>query len=213
MKKFTKEARFECNLDEIVKGKLWAFTPGNHVGGVVRLGIAIANEAGYNPIPLHWCNAETYDEMWAHCDELNEAEGHTKGAAMRIISSTHAAQQPKWNGVLPAERKIITRIIDDAFLNGWSISVYDGEETTVTRSRDKKQIIEALNTTGEDTLTFYGPDVNAQDGKRIGFCYMIYNNGNAGKDLVSDHTDNDELNELLNAIQDWVDSDEFDETT
>jgi hypothetical protein len=88
MKKLSAEGRFEAGIDEVVKGKVWAFVAvtGEHYGA--RLGIAIANEQGYNPIPEFWANADTYGEMSAHADELNEAEGKDKMLAAEIVCST-----------------------------------------------------------------------------------------------------------------------------
>lgn len=90
LKKFTPEGRFESGLDEIVAGKLWAFVPVVTKHGV-GLGVAVANEAGYNAIPLHWAIADTWAEMDAHADELNIAEGTDEAAAMRIVCSSMAA--------------------------------------------------------------------------------------------------------------------------
>lgn len=91
LKPFTKEGRFECGLDEnpIIAGKLWAFTA--IVGNPCRLGVSVANEPGYLPIPQQWCHADNYDELTAHADELNLAEGHDPRAAMSIVASSMAA--------------------------------------------------------------------------------------------------------------------------
>lgn len=88
LKPFTAEGRFECGLDTIVAGKVWAFV--NVVGEnyPARLGIAIANEPGYVPIPEHWCHADSYDELDRHAEQLNEAEGLSVLEAVRIVCST-----------------------------------------------------------------------------------------------------------------------------
>lgn len=87
LKPLTAEGRFECGLDSVVRDKVWAFVPviSEHGAG---LGVAVANESGYRPIPLHWARADTYDEMAAHADALNEAEGLTLDTAARIVVST-----------------------------------------------------------------------------------------------------------------------------
>jgi hypothetical protein len=88
MKEFTKEGRFECGLDAAVKGKTWAFVAvvGEHYPA--RLGVAIANESGFMPIPEHWCNADDYDAMEAHAEALNTAEGLNPRQAAEIQCST-----------------------------------------------------------------------------------------------------------------------------
>lgn len=91
LKKLSAEGRFECNLDEVVKGKVWAFVA---VPTTVRgdpqfqLGIAIANEAGYNPVPSYWSYADTFEEMSDHADQLNLAEGKDLKQACTIVAST-----------------------------------------------------------------------------------------------------------------------------
>lgn len=92
LKPFTFEGRFECGLDDIVRGKVWCFV--NVVGEhyPARLGIAIANEPGYNPIPEHWCHADSYDELDRHAEDLNLAEGIDVKLAARIVCSTMGGQ-------------------------------------------------------------------------------------------------------------------------
>lgn len=91
MKKLSKEGRFECGLDEIVKGKCWAFTAVTN-GDYWGLGIAVANEPGYYPIPLTWANVKmgpgAYEAMSEHADELNVDEGLAIKEADRIVIST-----------------------------------------------------------------------------------------------------------------------------
>jgi hypothetical protein len=88
LKPFTKEGRFECGLDDIVKGKVWCFV--NVVGEnyPARLGVAIANEPGYVPIPEFWCHADDYSELDRHAEELNNAEGIDVREAARIVLSS-----------------------------------------------------------------------------------------------------------------------------
>lgn len=88
MKKLSAEGRFECGLDDVVRGKVWAFVAvvGEHFPA--RLGIAMANEQGYNPIPEHWAHADSLDEMEAHAEELNEAEGLNSHFAAEIVCSS-----------------------------------------------------------------------------------------------------------------------------
>lgn len=90
LKEFTKEGRFESGMDDVVKGKTWCFVAIADNGA--SLGIAVANEPGYHPISKTWCRADTYAEMDAHADKLNEEEGLDARAAFRIVTSTMAAQ-------------------------------------------------------------------------------------------------------------------------
>jgi hypothetical protein len=95
MQKLTAEGRFEAGIDGIVAGKVWAFVaaypPRTDICG---LGIAIANEPGFYPVPLTWANG-TFDEMSDHADELNLAEGLNIMAATKIVLSS---MRQAWKG-------------------------------------------------------------------------------------------------------------------
>lgn len=94
------------------------------------------------------------------------------------------------------ERKIIHKLVDDALAAGYSISVTDGEETTVTQSRDRAVILGAMATTGEDVLTIWDPNAGATVGvsKRLGAVWFIYGND---ADIISDYTVNAAMESLL----------------
>jgi hypothetical protein len=88
LKPLTFEGRFECGLDEVVKNKIWAFVAVTGENYGARLGIAIANQRGYTPIPEHWAHADSHDVMQQHADDLNEKEGLTRLQAVQIVCST-----------------------------------------------------------------------------------------------------------------------------
>jgi hypothetical protein len=53
------------------------------------LGVAVANERGYFPVPLGWARYATYDAAADHADRLNtQVLGLTTADAFRIIAST-----------------------------------------------------------------------------------------------------------------------------
>lgn len=66
-----------------------------------------------------------------------------------------------------------TRLIDAALAAGYTVSVNDGEEWTVTKSTDRTLILDAMGTTGEDYIM-----VRTADGAKIARYWMIYENGN-----------------------------------
>lgn len=90
IRKFTKEGRFECGLDALVAGKVWAFTAVTNykAGPAFVLGAAVANEPGYYPIPVHWAWGDDYGELSDHADELNAEMGIDADAGVVIVSST-----------------------------------------------------------------------------------------------------------------------------
>lgn len=88
MKKLSNLAIAELGIDEMMSGKAYAYVAvmsGNTYG----LGLAVANEAGYNPIPLQWAQADSFDAAHDMADELNRDKlGLNDMAATRIVCST-----------------------------------------------------------------------------------------------------------------------------
>lgn len=80
------------------------------------------------------------------------------------------------------ERMIAKRLVDDILAAGHVISVNDGEAFPVKRSADRTTILDALASTGSDTLV-----IRDTSGERVGFVLLIWGNGT---DLISDCSDN-----------------------
>ena len=94
------------------------------------------------------------------------------------------------------ERGTATRLVRAAFAAGYSVSVYDGEEYTVKRSRKLKDVLDALASTEEDWLV-----VRDATGERLGSFRLIWGNDPTGEELIADHTDKPEIEALANAAQ------------
>ena len=94
------------------------------------------------------------------------------------------------------ERRTATRLVAAALAAGYTVSVYDGEEYTVKRSRKSTEILEALATTGEDVLV-----IRDSAGERLGVLSLIWGNEESGECLIADHTDNDAMEALYQAAQ------------
>ena len=90
------------------------------------------------------------------------------------------------------EARVARRLVRAALVQGWTISVNDGEETTVTRSTREREILDALCTTGEDIITIHLP----VRGKSGGTFWLIYGNAEDGSELISDHSDNENCDRL-----------------
>lgn len=88
----------------------------------------------------------------------------------------------------PIEEQIIERLVTRALADGYTISVNDGEEWTVSRSTDQHTIMHALATTGEDILFFYMND------KYVGMVQLVYN---GDETVICDHSDNEAINALV----------------
>lgn len=87
------------------------------------------------------------------------------------------------------ETRIAKGIVTDALARGWTVSVNDGEETVVSKSVEKAEIFDAMNSTGLDVLIFHD-----KDGARVGWVQLVWGND---EDLISDFSDNEEMDEFL----------------
>lgn len=101
------------------------------------------------------------------------------------------------------EKFVVELIIDRAFELGFVISVNDGEETTLIRSKDKAEIIGAMFTTDADYLYFYNP-IHGNTGSRLGWAYLVY--GNSGYDVISDYADNPTTEDILSTANSVYDA-------
>ena len=73
------------------------------------------------------------------------------------------------------ERIVATQLVDALLRRGLAVSVYDGEEETVTDSTDRDELLDALNTADSDTIS-------AGD---FSF-WLLY--GEGGDDLIADYS-------------------------
>lgn len=86
------------NINEIKEtwqGKVIALTPAMHDNHWIAA-VAVANEPGYSPLPMNWCNIEqgstAYNDMADHLDQLNKENfGLDFKAAARVIASSMRA--------------------------------------------------------------------------------------------------------------------------
>lgn len=92
---------------------------------------------------------------------------------------------------LPAhDLEVIGAFVDDALALGHCLSVHDGEEFPVKRSRDRAEIIGALGSTDADTVV-----IRRADGEKIGSVYLVY--GNEPGVVICDNTDSPEMESIL----------------
>jgi hypothetical protein len=88
------------------------------------------------------------------------------------------------------EREVIQAFVADALARGCKLCVFDGEETTVNNSTDAAEILGALATTDEDTVSIY-----ADPGRCVGVVQLVY--GNEPGVVISDHTATPEMDSIL----------------
>lgn len=90
MKQLSEQMIIELGIEELMRGKQWAYVPAIGKDYPARLGFAAANEPGYWPVPEMWANGE-YAEMQAEADRLNRARGVGDREAARIVASSMAS--------------------------------------------------------------------------------------------------------------------------
>ena len=86
------------------------------------------------------------------------------------------------------EQRIARAAIAGLLAAGYFVSVYDGEEMALRRSRDAKAIFSAMGATDEETLIAYRPLPTTDDAprwERVGSVLFVY--GNDGWDVIADH--------------------------
>ena len=95
------------------------------------------------------------------------------------------------------ERKIVGKIVEAALAEGNMLSVYDGEEYPIKRSRDYDAIMGAIMSTDEDVLR-----IRDADGNSLGSILLVY--GNDGWDVVCDYSG--ELSSMMEGVDEYIES-------
>lgn len=80
---------------------------------------------------------------------------------------------------IAGEKTVARRVVRDLLAAGYSLSVHDGEETTVKKSTEFKKIVDALMTTDEDYLYAH------KDGCKTSFVRFVY--GNDSWEVICDY--------------------------
>ncbi|WP_439923171.1 hypothetical protein [Nitrobacter sp. JJSN] len=88
-------------------------------------------------------------------------------------------------------QQIAKALVNNAVNDGFLISVNDGEDTIVNRSRNIAEIIKAMFRTDMDTLT-----LNVEE-RRVGMITLIYDKRRNGLDVIGNHTDIPHINRLV----------------
>jgi hypothetical protein len=101
---------------------------------------------------------------------------------------------------LRMERRIVRKIAQAMLAAGYSVTVNDGEELALVRSRKLSEIMEACFSVDEEHLIAY-----RADGSRVGFVFLVY--GNSGFDVVNDYSM--ALEDLMKPINDYADEQEM----
>lgn len=98
------------------------------------------------------------------------------------------------------EMAILNAMLSNAIAKGYEVSLHDGEETVCKRSTDVNELLVESAATGSDAFTFHRPNVAGY----VGWVSCIYNNGNDGLDVISDHTDHAEIEAILETANIYI---------
>ncbi len=89
------------------------------------------------------------------------------------------------------EKKIARRLIREALKAGLFISVHNGEELVIKRSRSVTAILDVMFSVDEEKLFFY----SSLTSLRIGIVFLVY--GNDGWDVINDYSVNATLDPIM----------------
>lgn len=78
------------------------------------------------------------------------------------------------------ERKIVSKVVKDALDAGFTVDVFNGEETVIKDSKDMAAILKEMFSVDDERLYF------RKAGQRMGWVQLIY--GNDGTDVIADYT-------------------------
>lgn len=129
----------------------------------------------------YWIRFGAGDEGMVHVPSMNivAADDDTVKCGGRWIGVSKAVAKR-----IRIETRIAKSAIAELLSAGYTLGVYDGEETTIKQSTDKQAVLDALQTTDDDYLLVY----KAGESKRCGWVRFVY--GNDGWDVISDYTVN-----------------------
>lgn len=87
----------------------------------------------------------------------------------------------QYQKIVTLEKRIAMTIIDAALRHNLTVSIFDGDENCVKKSRNRTELRNALRSTDQDELT-----IRDLDGKKVMWVLLVY--GNDGWDVVADHS-------------------------
>jgi len=96
------------------------------------------------------------------------------------------------------ERRIARRVILDGLKAGYTFNINNGgDEYELPGPTDNtKLLLDTMFATDDEHLIVF------KEGKRFGWVYFIYGNGNGGLDVISDYSTN--LDHLIDPICQWI---------
>lgn len=98
--------------------------------------------------------------------------------------------------MLPNDEKSLRQLIAAAVKGGYAVSVFDGEEWSLTRSKDEAEIFDTATGVDEAKLNIWKSN-GGGSWTKLGWMLLVY--GNDEETVVADHVDKPELGALYDA--------------
>lgn len=130
-----------------------------------------------------WCYREELNQMTYKSDDYEIVMIGT-GVHQAITAGTRRTTMTPIQQRQAIERQVVRAAVDGLIDAGYVVSVFDGEEYPVKRSRDAEAIMKELFACDEEWLIAGRID---EEGKhhRVGSVYLVY--GNDGWDVIADN--------------------------
>lgn len=94
------------------------------------------------------------------------------------------------------EARVARKLVRAALDSGFALSVWDSEEWTVKRSRNRDEVLAALATTGQDSIRLHAEDFTWT-------IVLIFGNDPSGEELIADYSAKSDAS--LDALTAWLD--------
>lgn len=95
--------------------------------------------------------------------------------------------------ITPGERAAARRLVRAITIRSLAIQIRDGAERVLSHpSSDPALVMRHLGATTEEGLEIY------QDGKKVGWFYLVWGNNDDGSEIVCDHAANEACDSIFN---------------
>lgn len=109
------------------------------------------------------------------------------------INRAKARNWPEGARRMELERRMASALVKECLRRGFSLTVNNGEDSTVVKSTSYRAVMDALWQTDEEYLMLHDAT-----GKKHGWFFLVY--GNDGWDLISDYSMNNATNDIWNEV-------------
>ena len=102
---------------------------------------------------------------------------------MKMTNEQIKAKYPETADRIIGERRVIRRLITEAFKMGYNVSIHNGEDWEIKYSYREQDVMDCIMATDSDTLRL------CNDQKMIAATFMLIY-GNSPAEVIADHSTN-----------------------